>query len=118
MMDDTTEERINPQKALRIIAATAPVYAQARANRIYVEEYRKSLKAILMKEALSEGYETAAAQEREAYANKAYVEHLAAIRDAIQEEEALRWKMVAAEAAVEVWRSLEASARLMDRSAQ
>jgi len=118
MEDTPQEDRINPQKALRVIASTAPLYAEAKANRIYVEQYRKSLKAILMKKALQRGHEAAVAQEREAYAEEEYVNLLAAIRDAVQAEEALRWKMVAAEAAVEVWRSLEASNRLMDRGTQ
>jgi len=112
-----TEENkpIDPQRALRDIAKTAPLYAQAKADRIYCDEYRKSLKAILMKQAIKEGFEAANAQEREAYAHPEYVKHLEALREAVQVEESLRWRMVAAEAAVEVWRSQEASNRMMDR---
>jgi len=108
---------INPQKALEDIARSAPAYAKAKAERIYVEEYRKTLKATLMQEAESQGHKTAAAQEREAYAHPNYGLHLEALRDAVEAEETLRWRMVAAEAAVEVWRSMEASNRRMDRAA-
>jgi hypothetical protein len=106
---------IDPQKALRSIAKIAPEYAEAKANRIYLEEYRKSLKAVLMKDAMTKGFDASNAQEREAYADPAYKVHLEALRQAVQIEEALRWKLVAAEAAVEVWRSQEASNRMMDR---
>jgi len=108
---------INPQKALEDIARSAPAYAKAKAERIYVEEYRKVLKAQLMQQAEAEGHKTAAAQEREAYAHSTYGVHLEALRDAIEAEETLRWRMVAAETAVDVWRSIEASNRRMDRAA-
>jgi hypothetical protein len=108
---------IDPQKALRSIAAIAPQYAQAKANRIYCDEYRKSLKALLMQEAQGRGIESAVAQERDAYASQKYIAHLEALRAAVEQEEGLRWKLVAAEAAVEVWRSQEATNRTMDRSA-
>jgi hypothetical protein len=106
---------INPEKALTSIAKIAPEYAQAKANRIYCDEYRKTLKAQLMKDALAKGFESAIAQEREAYADPTYAAHLEAIRETVQIEETLRWKLVAAEAAVEVWRSRESTNRMMDR---
>lgn len=109
-------EPIDPQKALRSMARMAPEYAQAKANRIYCEEYRKSLKALLMKEAIAKGFDAVNAQEREAYADASYKLHLEALRAAVEAEEVLRWRLVAAEAAVEVWRSQEASNRRIDRS--
>ena len=103
-----SEREIDPHTAVDYIRDNAKAYAFAKANRIYVEEYRKSLKAILMKKSM----ETAVnAQEREAYSNEEYREHLQAIFQAVLEEETFRWKMVAAEARVEVWRSQEASNR-------
>ena len=112
-----TDDAIDPQKALRHMAMMAPQYAQAKANRIYTEEFRKTLKARLMKEAEVAGHKTVNAQEREAYADGGYEQHLKALQVAVEAEETLRWKLVAAEAAVEVWRSQEASNRRMDRSA-
>jgi hypothetical protein len=109
---------INPEKALTNIAKIAPEYAQAKANRIYCDEYRKTLKAQLMKTALTEGHASAIAQEREAYADPTYAAHLEAIREAVRIEETLRWKLVAAEAAVEVWRSMESTNRMMDKGAR
>ena len=113
-----TDDTIDPQKALRHMAHMAPQFAQARANRIYCEEYRKTLKARLMKQALVDGHNTVNAQEREAYADEGYAQHLLAMQAAVEAEETLRWKLIAAEAAVEVWRSMEASNRRMDRATQ
>ena len=105
---------IDPQSYLQLIHDTGPRLANAKASRVYLEEYRKSLKAILMK---SSKENSAAAQERDAYADKAYIDHLEALKTAVHGEEALRWKMVEAQAAIEVWRSQESSARMMDKSA-
>jgi hypothetical protein len=104
---------IDPQAAVETMWKTAPLLAKAKSERIYLEEYRKSLKAILMKAC---GKSTAAAQETEAYADTTYIQHLGALRTAVEEEETLRWRMVASEAAIEVWRSTEASNRVIDRS--
>jgi hypothetical protein len=103
------ENRIDPQRAVDFIRQYAKAYAFAKAHRMYVEEYRKSLKAILMKRSK----ETAVnAQEREAYSHDEYREHLQAIFEAIEAEETFRWKMVAAQAEIEIWRSQEASNRI------
>jgi hypothetical protein len=107
-------EPINPQKHLKRMWETAPKLAQAKANRVYMEEFRKSLKAKLMK---SCGVDAIGAQEREAYAAPEYIAHLEALKEAVAAEEVLRWRMVADQASVEVWRSQEASARAIDRAA-
>jgi len=41
---------------------------------------------------------------------------LEGIKVAVEAEELARWKMVACQAAIEVWRSMEASARNTDRA--
>ena len=103
------EKVIDPQKAVDYILHNAKAYAFAKAHRIYVEEYRKSLKAMLMKRSM----ETAVnAQERDAYSNDEYRAHLQAIFDAVMEEQTYHWKMVAAQAEIEIWRSQEASSRM------
>lgn len=107
------EQDISPFKALDFIRDNAPAYAQAKANVVYMTEYRKSLKAILMSKCREE---TIGAQERFAYSHPEYIAHLAAMQEAIAEAERLRWLMVGAEAKIEVWRSLESSARAEGRS--
>ena len=105
---------IDPQAALETMWNIAPKYAKAKAERIYMEEFRKTLKATLMK---SCGMESIGAQEREAYSHANYVTHLEGLRAAVEQEENLRWRLVTSQAAVEVWRSQEASARAVDRAA-
>ena len=98
----------DPNDAIEYIFKHGKGYAKAKAERVYIEEYRKSLKAILMKRSL----ETAVnAQERDAYSNDEYVALLAGLRAAVETEEEIRWGLVAAQARIDVWRSQEASAR-------
>ncbi len=104
---------IDPNEAIDFIYRSGMKLAQARANRQYTEEYRKSLKAILMKKS---GESSVAAQEREAYSHPDYLAHLEALKVAVEEEEKLRWGIVAAEARIDVWRSMEASNRRIDRA--
>lgn len=111
-----SEKLIDPNAAVDYIIAKSAEYAQAKANRIYCEEYRKTLKAELCKRALEMGYEAVNAQEREAYSHPDYKAHLAAIKQAVEAEERLRWMLVAAEARISVWRSLEASNRMQDKA--
>ena len=108
-----SDREIDPNKAVDFIRDNGKKFAQAKADRIYLEEYRKSLKAILMKRS---GENAVNAQEREAYAHPEYQELLKGLREAVEAEETLRWQMVAAEARVEVWRSQEASNRVEYRA--
>lgn len=91
-------------------------YAQAKANVTYLEEYRKSLKAMLMKQAMENGAKSAAAAEIEAYSDVKYLEHLKGIKEGVEAAETLRWHLVSAQARIDVWRSLEASNRSFDKT--
>lgn len=91
-------------------------YAEARAHRVYLEEYRKSQKAMLMKAALSDGRaKSAAVAEIEAYADPVYIEVLNGLESAVEAEETYRWGLVSAQARIDVWRSQEASNRAFDK---
>ena len=78
-----------------------------------MEEYRKSLKAILMKRSLED---TIGAQEREAYAHEEYKQLLQGLKVAIETEEKLRWDLIAAQARVEIWRTEQANNRAEGRA--
>jgi len=106
-------EAIDPNRAIDFMVKKAGEFAQARANRVYMEEFRKTLKAQLMARDKSLPL---AAQERDAYADQAYQAHLEGMREAVEAEETLRWQLIAAQARVEVWRSQEASARAEGRA--
>lgn len=92
-------------------------YAEAKAHRVYLEEFRKSQKAMLMKVALTDGRaKSAAVAEIEAYADPAYVEILKGLEAATEAEETFRWGLVSAQARIDVWRSQEASNRAFDKT--
>jgi hypothetical protein len=105
------DTEINIFKALDFIRDNAPAYAKAKSERIYLEEFRKSKKALLMRAAEIAGHKTGAAQEREAYAHDDYMALLEGLRSAVEQEEALRWLIVGAQAKIEAWRTIEANRR-------
>jgi biotin carboxylase len=100
-----------PYKAIDYIITNAPKYAKAKSERIYLEEFRKTKKALLMKVAMEAGYESAAAQEREAYAHPEYQELLRGLAVAIEQEETLKFMLTAAQMRSEVWRTESANER-------
>jgi hypothetical protein len=106
----TDEGELNIFACLDFIRDTAPKYAKAKADRIYLEAFTKSKRAILMKQVAAE-HPSAAAQEREALAHPEYLEILAGLRAATEKEEKFRWLMEAARARIECWRSLESTRR-------
>lgn len=106
---------INPHEAVDFIYRQAPKYAKAKAERIYLEEFRKSKKALLMKAC---GFDAVSAQEREAYGHPEYVALLEGLKEAVETEETLRWSLVAAQARVEIWRTESANNRSVDRATQ
>lgn len=105
--------QIDPQRAVDELIARAPQYAQAKADRVYLEEYRKTLKAILMRESTAKN---AVDREAEAYASQRYIDHLEALKIAVEAEESHRWTMVAAQARIDVWRSQNAANRNIERA--
>ena len=112
------EKLIDPQDAVDYMIEQAGEYAQAEANKVYMEEMRKTIKAEQMQIAETEGdCKTAAMQEREAYASARYKQHLLALKQAVEKREQLRWMLIAAQARIEVWRSQEASNRHVERAA-
>ena len=98
----------DPHDAVDFMFANAKRYAKAKSERIHLEEFRKSKKAILMKRSLEE---TIGAQEREAYAHQEYQNLLEGLKNAVEMEEKLRWELIAAQTRVEIWRSEQANLR-------
>lgn len=107
-----------PHAAVDYILKNREAYAQAKAKRVYLEEFRKSKKALLMKEALIKGIEAANAQEREAYAHEEYVELLAGLAAAIEREETLKWGMEAARMRCDIWRTEQANERMLGKATE
>ena len=103
---------IEPHLAVDYIYVNAPKFAQAKANRVYIENFMRSKKALLMSES-----DAKAANEREqyAYAHHEYQALTLGLRAAVLEEETLLWAMKAAAFRIEIWRSQEASNRTQDK---
>lgn len=108
-----TEQDISPYKALDFIRDNAEACAKAKAMVVYMTELRKTIKAQLM---ASSSEKTESAKETFAYSHPTYKQHLLALQAAVEESERWRWLMIAAEAKIEVWRSLESTARAEGRA--
>lgn len=96
------------EKAVHWLRDNASEAAQARANRIYVEEYRKTVKARLM---ASVADKSIGAQEVFAYDHKEYRAHLDALREAVRIDEEFRFLREAAMAKVNAWQTQSANQR-------
>ena len=104
-----------PTKAIQFLIDTAPLYAKAKADRMYLEEFRKSRKAQLASQA---GTEVLGKHETFANDHADYIEILEGIREAVEKEERFRWLMTAAQARIEVWRTEQYSARMEVKATQ
>lgn len=98
----------DPHQAIDYIIKHAKQFAEAKAQRVYLEEFRKSKKALLMKQSLESAI---GAQERDAYAHPEYIELLKGLKIAVENEEKLRWDLIAAQARIEVYRTQQANLR-------
>ena len=105
----------NPHRAIEFLIDTSPLYAKAKADRMYLEEFRKSKKAELMSHA---GTEVLGKQETFAYAHPLYIGVIEGIREAVELEEKYRWLMTAAQARISVWQTEQYSARMELKATQ
>jgi len=96
------------EKANDFIRDSAAIYANAKASRRYLEEYRKSCKALLFSKSDAK---TDKGKESAAYSDDEYLVVLDGLKEAIKIEEELRWKMVAAETKIDMWRTYQANNR-------
>ena len=96
------------EKANDFIRDHSEKYAMAKGHRIYLEQFRKSQKALLMQEC---DEKTSAAQETYAYAHDDYQFLLDGLKEAVHEEEKLRWLFVAAQTKIDIWRTQSSNNR-------
>lgn len=98
------------EKAVHKLINGADKIAKAKADLIYEEEYKKSIKAIQMKKDRLANMPISA-QEREALASEAYKKQLEKIAECTLKYEKLRAERVGLEAMIEFWRSRSANER-------
>lgn len=106
-------EQIDPNKAVDFLLANAGKYARAKAERVYLEEFRKSKKALLMGQCVEK---TVNAREQYAYSHPEYIALLDGIKVSVEAEETLKWQQIAAQLRVEIWRTECANDRNQDRT--
>ena len=88
--------------------------AQARAARLYTEEFLPALRARIASEAIAAG-KSAAAADVEAKASDAYMTALQGYKVAVEQDELFRWHRVRGDAIIEVWRSSQANRRALEK---
>lgn len=97
---------------LHTIRGLISTYAEAKAARVELEEYRKVCKAQLMKKAQLAGVKALAAQEREAYADSDYAQVIKALAEATKQEAGALWALRLEEWRFEAWRTEQANQRM------
>jgi hypothetical protein len=108
-----TEETRDPYSAVDFMLKNASAYAQAKGQRVYIENFLRSKKSLLMAKSDAK---TVADREAYAYAHPEYIELVSGLRSAVEQEEGIKWKLTAAQAAVEIWRTQSANDRAQDRA--
>jgi len=95
-------------KAMEWLVSNADKAADARATRLYLEDFTRAIKAEIMGEHIDEPVN---AQERHAYSDPRYKTHLDGLRVAIKEDEKFRWLNGCAQTKIDIWRTTQANLR-------
>jgi hypothetical protein len=106
------EKQIDPNAAIDFIIKHGNEYAVAKAERVYIEQYLKVVKATLMNDCVNM---PATKSEAYALAHPDFKLQIDGLKVAVEKEETLKWHLEAARLRVEVWRSQEASNRGQDK---
>ena len=105
MIEDSQEER------LQELRSKAHRRAEAKSEYEYLNHYRKSKLAILMREYEKDGFKTTASQDREARADSTYEEILQGLKAACEEYERLDWELRISMKAADLWQTKQANKR-------
>ena len=106
---------IDPNKAVEFILQHSGRFAKAKSERVYLENFLRSKKSLLMSQSIDS---TIGGQERDAYKHPEYLALLEGLREAVEVEETLKWKLIAAQARIDIFRTIEASNRNQDKAAR
>jgi len=104
---------IDPARAVEYIMKHSAEFAKAKAERVYIENYLRSKKSLIMAQSTSK---TVAGAEAEAYAHPDYIALIEGLRVAVEQEEKLKWMLTAAQLKVDIWRTEQATNRAVDSS--
>lgn len=98
------------EAALNFLSEYAMRAGKAKADAMYMENYRQVVLANLKRQAPAE-CKSDAARDEWARCQQQYIDHLNAQREAVEEDTKLHWKRIAAEATIEAWRTKNANQR-------
>lgn len=101
-------EEIDPSKAITYIQQNAGKYGEAKATRVYIENYLKTVKSELI---ANSDESTLGAKEAYAYSHQNYRDQLSALRIAVEQEETLKYMLEAAKLKVEIYKVQEYNKR-------
>ena len=96
------------EQAIEHMRDSAPRIAKAKSERVYLEHFLKSKRSILFAEAPGK---SVGEREHWAYRHDDYITLLQALRDAVSEDERLRFETRSNEVLIEVWRTQQANQR-------
>lgn len=114
MSEKTYEDFFNDDKKKELHGLIERL-SKFKGQRISYENYRKVLKARLMKKAMVSGHNSVQAQEREAYSHQDYERVVEAIQIATEEETKAYWELEMFRTEIDVWRTEQANnRRIMD----
>ena len=102
-------------KCLDYIRDNSPRYAEAKAQRVYIENFLRSKKSFLMNECPSQ-IKTLGDKEAYAYAHPDYVDLLKGLQAAVSTEEEIKWRMEAAKLKFEFWKTEQFNNRVEARA--
>ena len=102
---------IDIEKTMAYLRDNAQAYAEAKAARVYLQEFRKSKKALLMIEAEKAGIKTGQERESYAYAHDEYIMLLHGLQNAVEREEYLSLMIDGCRARIELYRTEQANER-------
>ena len=100
------------EKALDYMRDSAKDCAKWRAEKVYLTEFRKCIKADLMKQS---NEPSAVSREQYAYSHEDYKRHLESMKHAVYLDEKHRALVSAAGAKIDAWRSQQANQRTMGK---
>jgi len=103
---------IDIEKTLTFMRENARPYSEAKSERVYLEQFRKTKKALLMIEAEKQGIKTCQERESYAYAHDEYHQVLSGLQIAVEKEEYLKLMIEGCKARIELYRTECANERI------
>jgi len=108
-MADNKEKSI--EEILHAMRESAKPHAQAKSERVHLEQFRKSKKALLMIEAEKSGLKTVSERESYAYAHPDYIQLLDALGLAVYREELHKTIIEGCKLSADLYRTKQANNR-------